>query len=111
MIPSSQQRHFFPTTNIHSFLSLALQLSLTLSLSLSLLISPLLLPSRSLSKVLRRYSRFDSLYENLVVVMDARGRDVSELPPLPAKKFLGRSHVRKVAEERIAPLNAFLEGA
>ena len=52
-----------------------------------------------------RYSRFDALYESMVCVLDARGRDATDLPSLPAKKFLGRSHVRKVAEERIAPLN------
>jgi len=58
--------------------------------------------------VFRRYSLFDELRERLEEVYRSKRKDPGDLPPLPGKKFLGRSHVRKVAEERVAGINAFL---
>eukprot|EP00035_Acanthoeca_spectabilis_P029848 m.6667 g.6667 ORF g.6667 m.6667 type:complete len:706 (-) comp3872_c0_seq1:87-2204(-) len=57
--------------------------------------------------VFRRYRRFDALLQRL---SDKATDDQQEdLPALPTKKFLGRSHTRKIAEERVPGITLFLE--
>jgi len=56
--------------------------------------------------VFRRYRRFDALLQRLTD--KATDEQMDSLPSLPSKKFLGRSHTRKVAEERIPGIDLFL---
>ena len=49
----------------------------------------------------RRYSMFSRLREMLEEVCRGMSSPAWAIPALPSKKYLGRSHVRKVAEERI----------
>lgn len=60
--------------------------------------------------VYRRFSLFDTLRNNVLEACEGSGVDVDLVPPLPSKLVIGRSHVRKVAEERIAGINCLLKG-
>eukprot|EP00039_Didymoeca_costata_P009978 m.133183 g.133183 ORF g.133183 m.133183 type:complete len:464 (-) comp14666_c0_seq4:1500-2891(-) len=61
-------------------------------------------------RVFRRFSLFSTLREKVADLCKDNNVDASLLPSLPSKLVVGRSHVRKVAEERIAGLQTFLKG-
>lgn len=54
-------------------------------------------------------SRLDRWFSHMVCVLQATDDQQEDLPALPTKKFLGRSHTRKIAEERVPGITLFLE--